>query len=287
MKVYSDVTRMQRAKWCGAAMFGVSCFLMAPAEAATPAISGAAAEKMAAASPQRERHRAWAMCVDHVANLVIAQGGNMEKVRSMIPLGCEEEESRLTGSLIAKYGYEQGNAAMRALQLSAESGYAARIAKRDNPPKPPGLIEKTAEGWEVRRFGKGCLAITMQPNGLNAGGRGVALQWSTEGSKIDFILLGNEADLVNKKVTETFAVSALAYDDERDEAIPLTLMPHTTSNGFLYEAAVTDELIAQLEWAKSLQIMVPGAGSGTWPTIYPLRGLRNAWAARPRRPAQI
>ena len=261
-------------------MLGFSCFLMAPAEAATPAISGAAAEKMAAASPQRERHRAWAMCVDHVANLVIAQGGNMEKVRSMIPLGCEEEESRLTGSLIAKYGYEQGNAAMRALRQTEERRFTANIEARDHPPASPNFVERTIEGWDVRRSKDGgCHALLIRPGAMMVGKVGTMLERTANTDKIVFILAGSAAQAVDKN-TGNFTVSASRYAQGTFTRLSsdLQITSGSFDDGQIYSAQATGELLAELADSESVQFLISDGWTG-YPGTFPVRGLATAWRA--------
>lgn len=272
--------RLARAKRYSAALTSAAISLSTPAGAVPGSISGAAAERMVAASPQRERHRAWATCIDYVANLIIAQRGGIDKIRSMIPLGCGDEESRLAGSLVAKYGYAQGNAAMRALKQRAEAGFLSRIHHRDNP-RDPGFVEKTVDGWEVKRLKAGCMAIGLRRNGINSGGSATVLERGMGVAKIYFLLAGNDADMANKKLTRSFDVNGLVYREDERFSIALTLSPKPYDDGVMYEVVARDNVIAQLDQGTDIQIEVPTGleSAPTWPTRYPLNGIAAAWAA--------
>lgn len=251
------------------------------AQAAPTLVDAAAAERMVAASPERERYRTWLTCSDHVADLVIAQGGDKAKAHSMIGLGCGEEESRLTGALIAKYGYARGNAALAALKNAAAGRYAAAIARRDTPPRAPGFVERTADGWDVKRLDDGCVAVRFKRNGLNSGGSATALVRGIGVAKILLLLAGNNADIADKKSTQSFDTKGIVSGGGESFNVALTLSPKPSDDGITYEAMVRGTLIAQLSQGENLQVEVPTGlvSSPTWPTHYPLAGIATAWSA--------
>lgn len=258
----------------------LSCDNMA-AVAVTPAVDTAAAERMVAASPERERYRAWLACADNIAGLVIAQAGDRAKTKSMVQFGCEEEDSRLTGALIAKYGYARGNAAVAALKNAADARYAARMGQRDNPPRPLGYVETTPDGWEVKRLQTGCMAMRLKRNGLNSGGSITALERSMGVAKLYFILAGDDANVANIKLTRSFDTDALVSGENDRFNVRLTFTPRPYRDGIMYEVLARDNLITQLDQGSEVQIFVPGGMDDrpSWPTRYPVKGIAAAWAA--------
>ncbi len=281
MKISSKQRQAASAK-LGVAACAIAITIASADGAATAPISAAEAERMVAASPQRERHRAWSICTDNMAAMVIPQAADIAKLRSMLELGCSDEESRLTGALVAAYGYDRGNGAMTALKRAADARFQDQIVKRSQPAKQPGVVETTPEGWQIRRVTGGCMAVLSRRNSLNAGSKGVALQGTTGKWKIDFVVVGSERDMLDTAIKQSFAVKAITSAGGNSKTVPLTLKPQLIDNGIYYEADADEALIGRFVGAESVQIMLPSFGSGSWPSVYDVRGLQDAWQSLQR-----
>jgi hypothetical protein len=123
---------------------------------------------MFAPSPQRELKREWDSCVDTVADLVIAQGGTLDQIRQLAFGGCADEESRLTGAMVREFGYERGNRAVQDARAMRLRTFEQRIAARDNPARPANFVERTPEGWMVRRNGPNNCSAALVTQGTTA-----------------------------------------------------------------------------------------------------------------------
>ncbi|AEG50223.1 hypothetical protein Sphch_2576 [Sphingobium chlorophenolicum L-1] len=273
--------RLSRAKRLGLAFASLTYFASGPGWAAPGAVTAAMADRMVAASPQRERHRAWATCADHVATLVVAQDGDISKVRSMIELGCGEEESRLTGSLIAKYGVSQGGAAMRALKQFAERRYAASIKDRARPSSDPNLFERTSMNWSVRRSEDGgCFAMVSRTGAFSVGRMATMLKRNGGVDAVAFVVQGSAVENVDKAARGAFTaraiVSAGNNSTRLDEPIELTPTPY--DDGVIYSTPATSTLLVELSGGDRVQIELPSSPL-PYAAVFPLAGFGEAWAA--------
>jgi len=235
---------------------------------------------MVAASPQRERYRDWLGCIDNMAFLVIAQAGDIEKVRAMIKLACDEEESRLTGVLIAQYGYAQGNAAVRALKRSAEARFQSKIAQRDRPPSDPNFVE-TIDAWNIRRITGGCIAIRSEIGTFSIGKVGTILRRAGDTDSIFFVLAGSAVSYVDKKIREAFTVpiSRWVRQSSIETNTKIELVPALLDDNMVYITKATSALLTELSEAEEIQFQVPSGWAVPHAATFPVSGLAEAWAA--------
>jgi hypothetical protein len=201
----------------------------------------------------------------------------MDKVRSMIQLGCGDEESRLTGSLVAKYGNGAGNAAMRALKQAAERRFFGSIESRNRPATGSNFSERTAEGWDIRRTNDGgCYALAIRSGGMMVGQVGTMIERANGAEVIRFVLIGSAAREVDQNLG-SFTVSASRY--VRGTFIHLNENLRVASgpfdDGLFYSVPMTDSLATELSDAESIQFFLP-SGRTQVPATFPVRGLAGA-----------
>jgi hypothetical protein len=149
-----------------------ACFaLWLLASAAAPAVSAPSApisennaQQIVAASPLRELNRAWTQCIDEALFLVqINTIAEVTKIQALVDVSCEAYESRLTGELIARRGYSQGNAVMAALKRKVRARFEG--VARAVSAKPKNYYSQVG-GWMIYRQESGGCAATIDDHKL-------------------------------------------------------------------------------------------------------------------------
>jgi hypothetical protein len=117
-----------------------------------------------AASPIRELRRAWDDCTWGMVQAMLMNERTKAETVQWVFGGCADEESRLTGALVRKYGFNVGNAAMerakQELRAQIEKGYQQQEAKRS----ASGIVA-SADGWIVKRLPDGkCIVEYPESN---------------------------------------------------------------------------------------------------------------------------
>lgn len=278
---------------CLAAVLVGSMLLSTSARAQPPAgragdVSDQEAVRMFAASPQRELRREWEQCAGTVIYLAVAQGKSAEETRSLVTLGCADQESRLTGAMVREYGYDLGNGAMERLRASAREVIERRISARDNPSASqsasPGqvMLERLPGGWEVFRTQGVCSAAAVEHSIY--GDNFVALLRETGGDRIVF---GQISSLATREATRfggsgarlRTSVSALANNTGGGIG-DLDFEIIAFGDGVGFKTELTPRLIGILSQAEAIQFspQTPGSMIGT-PRTFNVQGSAAAWAA--------
>jgi len=81
--------------------------------------------------------------------------------------GCADEESRLTGALVRKYGFRSGNAAMDRAKKQLRDRVAQDYADKRRAAENSGVVAAVG-GWTVRKHPNGgCTAISVERDFLD------------------------------------------------------------------------------------------------------------------------
>lgn len=240
------------------------------------------AERMFAASPQRELKREWDSCVNTVAELIIAQGGTLEQVRQLAFGGCADKESRLTGAMVREFGYDRGNRSVQGIRDLKLRAFESRISA-GNAPRTDRNVTTTPEGWKVRRdSSQNCTATHWV-----AGIFGTTFTYMAKSPKEDtlgFGELGGDARSTARflHTGETITASAIAIKppvNGRNTNVSLGRITFTVlvhPEGFAFIQSVLPEVLQSLEGAEAVQLVTDIGYEASRPRIYHVEGMASA-----------
>lgn len=219
------------------------------------AFSGMTYAELFAPSPQRELKRAWDGCISGITWVILNNGKSLDDMSSWGFASCDDEESRLTGSLIKQYGYKRGNAAIQYAKDAVLKNVAVKLQARDLANNPPNLFGRTESGWRVYRRSKSvCFGV------LEGGGpfdpQAVSIQNSTSGIDLTFLQrIGS--DRRRNLATQSTIVDLVLYSSRDSRVVQQKMTVGSVKDGYLFTTPTNQQEINAIDRFESITLRIP------------------------------
>jgi hypothetical protein len=116
-------------------------------------------DPMFAAAPIRELRRAWDDCTWGMTQTMLVNGRSEDEAAQWVFAGCADEESKLTGALVRKFGFKAGNEAIDRAKRQLRDKLRDEYSKNARAAEGAGIIG-SAGGWKLKRLASGgCAAL--------------------------------------------------------------------------------------------------------------------------------
>lgn len=240
--------------------------------------------RMTAASPQRELYRSAVQCIGNTGALMLPQGRAVDEIDHAVAFVCQDELSRLAGALVREFGYERGNRVMRLLERVTRQALEQRVARRDQPNSNAVQGISVPEGWTLQRAGRTC-AVTHIGGSMFAGTTGTGIRVTNGQALLILMQIGSSAAREAGQYPEgaQLRVTLYRYVNMSGEVVgPVTLSVVRDQEGLVFTTPLTEDLMARISEADTLQFRASPSGEGIVPKTFDVRGLSSALAAARR-----